>query len=238
MSQVPVVEQQDHRKGIIAAVLSLLLTLFILFFIKYSEPDPPKVTVPIPISMAEEGIEEFEINNAGGGAPSETQTTTDQNPSAEEQPTQDESSVTVPEGSDQGDTESSTPTEEPSSPFSGGGTGGQGSDGSGGGFGADEGPGEGDGDPGTGSAGDRKRLNNIKSKPKTPNSNINTIALKLTVDQRGVVVAAEADMANTTTTNRALIDEVIELVKKEVRYEERPNARNQIAYYTVTVKPS
>lgn len=238
MSQVPVVEQQDHRKGIIAAVFTLLLTLFILFFIKYSEPDPPKVTVPIPISMAEEGIEEFEIYNAGGGAPSETQTTTDQNPSAEEQPTQDESSVTVPEGSDQGDTESSSPTEEPSSPFSGSGSGGQGTSGSGGGFGADEGPGEGSGDPGTGAAGDRERLNNIKSKPKTLNSNINFIALKLTVDQRGVVVAAEADMANTTTTNRALIDEVIELVKKEVRYEERPNARNQIAYYTVEVKPS
>lgn len=237
MSQIPVVEQQDHRKGIIAAIFMLLLTLFILFFIKYSEPDPPKVTVPIPISMADEGIEEFEVDNAGGGAPSES-ISEDQNPSAEEQPTQDESTVTVPEGSDQGDTDSSTPTEEPSNPFSGGGSGGQGTDGSGGGFGADEGPGEGTGDPGTGAEGDRKRLNNIKSKPKTPNSNINTIALKLTVDQRGVVVAAEPDMSNTTTTNRALIDEVIELVKKEVRYEERPNARNQTAYYTVTVKPS
>lgn len=238
MSQVPVVEQQDHRKGIIAAVFTLLLTLFILFFIKYSEPDPPKVTVPIPISMAEEGIEEFEIYNAGGGAPSETQTTTDQNPSAEEQPTQDESSVTVPEGSDEGDTESSTPTEEPSNPFSGSGSGGQGSDGSGGGFGADEGPGEGEGDPGSGAEGDRVQLNELIGKPKTQNNQLVIIYLVLTVDSRGQIVRANVDRNNTTTTNNRLIDEVIEMVKDQIRYNEKPEARNEKVYFSVKVTPN
>lgn len=235
MSQVPVVEKQDHKKGIIAAVFTLLLTLFILFFIKYSEPDPPKVTIPIPISMAEEGIEEFDISNAGGGAPSETQNTTDQNTSAEEQPTQDESSVTVPEGSDEGDTESSTPTEEPSNPFSGSGSGGQGSDGSGGGFGADEGPGEGDGDPGLGT-GERLRYND-PPKPKTPNSSYVTIVLVLTVDSRGVVVQATLNRERTTTTNQRLINEVIDLTKEHVKYEPIEGARNQTITLPINVEP-
>lgn len=240
MAHAPIVERSDNRKGIIAAVLMMLITLFILFFIKYHEPDPPKVTVPIPITMAEDGIDEFEIYNAGGGAPSESvNETVEPQVSPEEQPTQDESAVVVPSGS--GDASSETSTSEssqPASPFGGSGSGGSGTSGSGGGFGSDTGPGTGSGEAGTGAAGDRVRLSNITSKPKTPNSNLCEIALKLTIDSRGYVVAASIVRANTTTTNQALIDEVIKLTKKEVRYEERPNSKNETAFYTVTVKPS
>lgn len=238
MSRIPVVEKEDHRRGIYASALLFLLVMFLLFFIKYHEPDPPKVTPSLPITMADEGIDEFEIHNAGGGAPSETQTPqeTTSEP-AQEQPTQDESPVTSPTGTGSSN-ETSTTSQEPASPFSGGGSGGQGTDGSGGGFGADEGPGTGSGEAGTGGTGDRVRLNNIQSKPKTPNSNECFIALKLTIDARGVVVAASVVRANTTTTNQRLIEEVIDLVKKEVRYEEKPNSRNETAYYTITVKPS
>ena len=238
MERIPVVQKEDHRRGIYASSLLFLFVLFLLFFIKYHEPDPPKVTPSLPITMADEGIDEFEIYNAGGGAPSETQTPQESiSTPAEEQPTQEESPVTTQTGTGTSD-QASTEAQEPANPFSGGGSGGQGTDGSGGGFGADEGPGTGTGQAGTGGAGDRVRLNNIQSKPKTPNSNLCQIALKLTIDSRGVVVAASVVRTNTTTTNQRLIDEVIDLVKKEVRYEEKPNSRNETAYYTITVKPS
>ena len=91
MANVPIVYKEDDIKGMIAAVLALLITLFLLFFIKYHEPDPPKVTIPIPIAMSDEGIEEFEISNAGGGAPSAiSETVPEPQPSSQEQATQDE----------------------------------------------------------------------------------------------------------------------------------------------------
>lgn len=238
MAQVPVVRSEDNRKGIITAVIFLLVTLFLLFFIKYHEPDPPKVTTPIPIIMAESGIEEFEINNAGGGTPSETVNPTpetQENP--EEQPTQDESPITTETGTGDSESSTTTETESESSPFSGNGSGGSGTGGSGSGFGNDDGPGSGDGDPGTGGSGERIRLSNLKSNPNTQNDQRCTIALKLTVDSRGKVVAASVIRDNTTTTNQQLINEVISLVKKEVQYKEKPGARNETAYYTVTVQP-
>lgn len=241
MQNVPVVNSEDHKRGIIAALVALFLTLFLLFFIKWHEPDPPKVTKPIPIIM-EDGIDDFEIYNAGGGAPAETVTETrDPEPTPQEVPTQQESSVQVPTGSNQANAESTTTSqveEAISSPFSGTGTGGSGTSGTGTGFGRDSGPGSGSGEAGSGGSGERVRLNNLSSKPKTINNNICNIALKLTVDSRGVVVHASVIRQNTTTTNQTLIDEVIELVKKEVKYKEKPGARNEIVYYTVTVKPS
>src|SRR5690554_2473607 len=239
MAIIPVVRASDNRKGIIAAIAFLLVTLFLLFFIKYSEPDPPKVTVPIPITMSESGIEDFEIHNAGGGAPSETVNPTPapvENP--QEQPTQEESPVQTSSGT--GTTKSENTSTEPveeSSPFSGGGSGGSGTSGSGGGFGSDSGPGSGSGEAGKGGAGERVRLSNISSKPKTQNDESSTIALKLTVDSQGKVVRADVIRSGTTASNQVLIDEVISLVKKEVRYKEKPGARDEITFYTVTVQP-
>src|SRR5690554_2655958 len=240
MARVPVVRKSDNRKGVIAAVAFLLITLFLLFFIKYSEPDPPKVTEPIPIVMGESGIENFEIHNAGGGAPSQN---TDPEPRTEENPqdqfTQEDSPVETSSGT--GDSESENTTSEPTeeaSPFSGNGSGGSGTSGSDGGFGADEGPGSGSGEAGTGAAGDRVRISNIHSKPKTPNDEFCEIALKLTVDSQGKVLRADVIRNNTTTTNQRLIDEMIQLVKKEVRYKEKPGARNEVNYYTVKVEPN
>src|SRR5690554_2318784 len=160
MAQVPVVRETDNRKGIIAAIAYLMIALFLLFFITYSEPDPPKVTIPIPIVMGESGIDDFEIHNAGGGAPSEAvnpQPAKEENP--QEQPTQEKSDVQVSSGT--GTSKSNNTTSEPTeaaNPFSGKGSGGSGTSGSGGGFGSDTGPGSGVGEPGTGDAGDRVRL--------------------------------------------------------------------------------
>ena len=238
MAQVPIVRIEDNRKGIIAAIAFLFITLFLLFFITYSEPDPPKVTIPIPILMGESGIDNFEINNGGGGAPSETVTETPATENPKEQPTQEESPVKVVTGT--GSSNSNTAASEPAeaaNPFSGSGSGGSGTSGSGTGFGSDTGPGSGSGDAGTGAAGDRVRISNIQSKPKTPNDEICKISLKLTVNSQGTVMRADVIRNGTTATNQRLIDEVIGLAKKEVRYKEKPGARDEITYYTVTVQP-
>lgn len=241
MSSAPVVEQSDHRKAILVTVLIFLLSLFLLFFITFHEPDPPKITTPIPIAMAEDGIENFEIHNAGGGSPAEQVVEEAQpEPTPAEQPVQEESPVTTPTGTGETDSDASTTSETPQeapSPFSGSGSGGAGTAGQGSGFGQDTGPGSGSGEPGSGATGERIRLTNLKSNPKTPNSSICKIALKLLVDERGHVVSVSLIRSETTTTNQALIDEVMDLVKKEVRYKEKPGARSEYAYYTVTVQP-
>jgi hypothetical protein len=235
---VPVVRKEDNQKGIIAAIVVFLLTLFLLFFIKYSEPDPPKVTPSIPITF-EEGIDDFEIHNAGGGAPSAV---TDPRPvtqeAAPEQPTQqEESPVRVPPSTSQSSGQTSGQETATPSPFGGSGSGGSGTSGSGGGFGADTGPGSETGPPGTGGSGERIRLNDITSKPKTPNNQSHTIALKVIVDANGTVIAVNEIREGTTTTNQTLIDEVKALVKKEVKYKPKPGAPNETAYYTVKVSP-
>lgn len=235
----PVVNSEDNVKGMIAAVLALLITLFLLFFIKYHEPNPPKLTIPIPIAMSDEGIEEFEISNAGGGAPSAvSETVPVPQLSSREQATQDESAVSVPSGNQSSSSKpSNTVTNPPSSPFAGTGSGGTGRGGSGGGFGSDTGPGSGTGDPGAGTAGERIRKNNLKSDPKTQITSVCQIALKLIIDSNGSVVAVSEIRDKTTTTNQTLIDEVKSLVKKEVKYDARPNTANTTVYYTVTVQP-
>src|SRR5690554_66783 len=239
MAVVPVVRASDNRKGIIAAIAFLLIALFLLFFIKYSEPDPPKVTVPIPITMSDDGIEEFEIHNAGGGAPSETVDPVPnpvENP--QEQPTQEESHVQTSSGSGTTKTNNTTAQEtEAANPFSGGGSGGSGTSGSGGGFGSDSGPGTGSGEPGKGAAGARVRISDIRTKPKTSNDEHGYISFKLTVDSQGKVMRVDVIRSETTITNQRLIDEVIELVKKEVRYKEKPGARDEITFYRPSITP-
>ena len=241
MAQVPVVDKDDNKRALLVTFFTGLIVLFLLFFIKWHEPDPPKVTVPIPITMAEEGFEDFEIYNAGGGAPAATETTEQTTPDvAQEQPVQEEPSpVSVNQGASQSSSESSSNQQAPASnPFSGSGSGGSGTSGTGGGFGPDSGPGVGTGNPGTGS-GDRIRLNNLVSKPKTKNSQACTIALILTVDFRGNVISVRTDRKNTTTTNTELISEIQKLVRNEVKYNTLPDGiPPQQVYFSVAVSPN
>ena len=237
--QVPIIRASDNRNGIIAAIVYLLFVVFLMFFIKHKEPDPPKLTVPVPIVMEDTGITDFEIESGGGGAPSaETNPVPAPVENPKEQPTQEESPIQVPTGTGTSNNQNTTSQDNaPANPFSGAGSGGSGISGSGGVFGSDAGAGSGSGSPGQGMAGDRVRLSNIITKPKTPNDENCKIALKLIVDSRGKVVFAESIRENTTTTNQLLINEVIELVKKEVKYREKPGAVNETTFYTVTVRP-
>jgi cytoskeletal protein RodZ len=238
-SRVPVVLQEHDRKAKIVTAITFLVTLFLLFFIKYQEPDPPRRTIPIPMSLADEGISNFEVHAGGGGsAGGEVNEVPEQEtPSAPEQPTQETSEVTTQTGSSTGSSSQATTTiNRPSNPFAGSGSGsGQGSSS---GFGPDDGPGQGAGQPGRGGGGDRIRKSNMTSQPKTPNSQAGTIALKLIVDASGNVVSASFIRDQSSIQNQTLINEVIELVRREVKYNEKPGAANEIVYYTARVNPT
>lgn len=241
-AHVPVVRTSDDRYGMIAAILYLLIVLFLLFFITSKEPDPPKITVPIPIVMTDEGlVDNFEVDNGGGGTPDETvaPTPTITKDPPREEATQEESPVKVPTGTGKKPNKNPPAETAPNpNPFGGSGTGGQGTAGTGTGFGSDSGPGTGAGDPGKGSGGARVRLTNSISNPKTDNNEFAKIAFKLVIDSRGKVIRADLIRENTTTSNQLLIDEMTRIVKEEVIYKEKPGAPNEVVFYTVSVKPN
>lgn len=238
-SRIPVVLQEDDRKAKLVTAVTFLVTLFLLFFIKYQEPDPPKRTIPIPMSIAEEGISNFEVYSGGGGAAGGevNEVPQQETPSAPDQATQESSEVTTQTGSSTGSSsQATTEINRPSNPFAGGGN--SSGDGNSSGFGPDDGPGQGPGQPGRGGGGDRIRKSNMTSQPNTPNSQAGTIAFKLIIDATGNVVSVSFIRDESSIQNQTLIKEVIELVKREVKYNEKPGAANEIVYYTARVSPT
>lgn len=64
-----------------------------------------------------------------------------------------------------------------------------------------------------------------------------TICLKLLVDENGTVVEAINDAKRTTTKDLALIDQVIKLVKKDLRYSKDPGASLLQSNFTIKIGP-
>jgi hypothetical protein len=64
-----------------------------------------------------------------------------------------------------------------------------------------------------------------------------TIVLKLLVDENGMVVEAVNDSKRSTTTDKAILEEVIELVKKDLRYSRESGASLLQSNYTVKIEP-
>lgn len=233
-----IVNKKDNRNAIMVSALALIVILFVLFFMKFHEPDPPIVDVPLPMEMENtDGIDAFEIENGGGGSPMKednpSQTANEDPP--KEQAQQEQSPISQASGN--GSASSSSSSSQNSNPF-GNGSGGNGTAGSGTGFGADNGPGTGSGNAGRGGSRERIRLSDIKSKPTTPNNVSSKISLKLTVNADGRVISVNVIRQNTTTSNEALINEVIALARNEVKYKPKPGSLQETCYYTVNLSPS
>ena len=64
-----------------------------------------------------------------------------------------------------------------------------------------------------------------------------TISLKLLVDENGLVVEAINDTKKTTTTDKVLIEQVIEAVKKDLRYSKEKGSSLLQANFTVKIGP-
>jgi hypothetical protein len=125
-----------------------------------------------------------------------------------------------------------------SNPFGTGGTGGGNETGQGklGGNGKGEGEGKEDGtNSGYGSGENRIRKNDpIFDKFKT-DVDI-TINLKLIINSSGKVVSATNIASKTTTTDNRIINGVISEVMKQVKYDEKKNARDEYVYITCKIR--
>lgn len=241
MATLPIVNTEDKRKGLIAALV-VLLGLFIYLLLTTFEiadppPKPPVLTFAEPLEILE--IEKFTIEGgAGSGKPSD-------DPIKEPEP-QVENIITsntpnnTQSNSGQGSTTTTTQSDaEPSTsqqsndPFNPGGSGNGDGNGEGTGIGSDSGNGtEGTGGPGGGSG--RIRLNNVSMDNLQYNSD-EKIYLKLMIDAKGNVVQATNLPSLTTTTDAVLISKVIAAVKKQVKYNEQKGAPLASVSYTVVI---
>ena len=78
MATIPVVDTIDKRIGIITAIAALLITIIIMFFLTYEIPNPLPEDRPVPaVAMVDEIVlKELKVEGgAGGGTPSNSETT-------------------------------------------------------------------------------------------------------------------------------------------------------------------
>lgn len=235
MAAIPIVDIMDKRKGIVVAVIAMLLLVIMMFIMKFQVADPPPQDVIVEVAEfqipPELKIDNLKVESGGSkGAASE-------NPIDEPKP-QTEKVITKKENPDTKEvTGESNTTNAPQSnnppstthnapnPFGGSGASdsGQGS-GDNGPFGSSTGTGTGDGD-GSGKGGNVKRV-----LVKIPNvddlrSNVDiTITLKVTIDPEGNVLYAQNVKGSTTTTNQILINKVINRVKSGAKYNKAPGS--------------
>ncbi|NVK66551.1 MAG: hypothetical protein HWE22_18305 [Flavobacteriales bacterium] len=243
MATIPVVNTVDKRIGIISAVALLAITILILWFLTYEIPNPLPEDRPVPaVAMVDEIVlKELKVEGgAGGGTPSNSETT-EPKPVKQETITSSKPSNTATPSGGKGTTTNSNNTTNESSggqqsnnPFGDGGTGdGQGG-GNGTGFGQDDGEGAGSG-PGIGFGKGRVRYNEVKVDGITIETTA-TIYYRLTVDENGNVVDFSHYKAKTTTTNLTLINKIGYEIKKQVKYNKAPGSPLVYQDYTISVK--
>lgn len=104
------------------------------------------------------------------------------------------------------------------------------------GAGAGNGSGDGIGN-GHGNGSARKKLTSLNAEDIQSNVDC-TIHLKVTINSEGSVIRAVNDGSRTNTSDNALISRIIELVKRQVKYEKSPGASPQIQELTINVKAS
>jgi len=119
-------------------------------------------------------------------------------------------------------------------PFGTGGTGGTGG-GNGSGQGKLGGPGSGEEGGGHGTGESRIRKNDPKLDKFKTDVDI-TINLKLIINSSGKVVSATNIASKTTTTDPRIINGVISEVMKQVKYNEKENARDEYVYITCKIR--
>ncbi|MFN5786933.1 MAG: hypothetical protein ACK457_13290 [Flavobacteriia bacterium] len=243
MATLPVVNELDKRKGILAAFVVMLLLFLYLYFTEILMADPPPRDIPV---KTETTIDEIELKNLvveaggqGGGTPtndpvvSEPQPQTQQVLTKPKNPkTQTNTGQSTNNTAPKSNNTSST-TQASNNPFGDGGSGGGKGGGKGGKFGNDSGTiGEG---PGGGGNGDgRVRLNDPQVDQIKTDVNV-TIHLKLTVNENGDVVSASNITSKTTTTDQRIINQVISAVKNQVKYNKDKGAGLVSVYLTVKI---
>ncbi|MFK7784193.1 MAG: hypothetical protein AB8B56_03695 [Crocinitomicaceae bacterium] len=244
MATLPIVNTRDKRIGIISAVVLVILTLLFLYLMKYEIPNPlPTMKKVQTVAQIDQIVlKDLKVEGgAGGGTPNNAKEA-DPKPTRQEAITNTSkpSKTTTTTGGKGTTTNSNNTTNtsggnESSNPFGDGGTGGGQGGGNGPGFGEDSGEGKGTGNGiGFGSK-NRTRLNNVNVHDISIETDAR-IYYKLTVDNKGNVVAFSHQASNTTTTNLNLINKIGVAIKKQVKYSEAPGAPLEYQFYTINVR--
>ena len=228
-------ENKELKIAIVASAMFISFLLISSYFIRLF------IHIPLPVDLpplrSDEVIEEFkidkediEIAQTGGSSGGGTENNAPVNQVKTTNPS-------VLEGNDfSGPPKNGTNTD--SNPFGTGGTGGGNETGDGklGGPGRGEGEGKDDGTgKGYGSGENRIRKNNPKLDQFRTDVDI-TINLKLIINSSGKVVSATNITSKTTTIDQRIINGVISEVMKQVKYDEKKDARDEYVYFTYLIR--
>mgnify|MGYP006199295569 CR=1 FL=1 len=233
-------EVKDRKVAGIIAVSAFALLLAILHFLGYRIPTPPLPEQLLYQDMEMElvplELEELPVGTGGGGSgtPAKVEQTDKTPPQMEQILTQNNSNTHVKSGGSN-HTNTNVPNDNPPSgqhvsdnPFGTGGSGGGSGTGNGHGIGNDDGNGNGPGSGGDGSGGNVKRF--LVQQPNTNNiqSDENCkIVLSVLVDPSGNIIGKPTFVKNGSTTNdMVLINQVINIVKDQARFNKVSGSRN------------
>lgn len=241
-------EIKDRKVAGIIALSAAVLLLAILHFLGYRIPTPPLPEQLLYKDMEMElvPLELEELPKGGGGGGSGTPAKVEQTKTTPEQMEQvltDKSSNTHVKTGNSNMTNTNTPNNNPPSgqhtsdnPFGTGGSGGGDGRGNGHGIGDDDGDGTGPG-TGPGSGGNVRRY--LVEEPNTTNikSDENCkIVLSVLVDPSGNIIGKPTFVKSSSTTNdMVLINQVINTVKNQARFNKAATSKNMKEAITIRI---
>ena len=247
--------KKDRKIALFWSIASILLFILITIIMRFTVKPP--LPVDLPPLKSDEVIEMFEVdrtnvevtNEAGsegqqGGDPSDAPLS-DPQPQTERVLAQNTPSETqVVSGNsnnhntDNNTTNTSTSTSPSKNPFGSGGSGGGDKGGRGGtGFGNDTGTGHGDGGPGSGSGKLERAKRTLVSYPdKVDSDQSGSVVLQIMINAEGDVVKASVVSGRTTITDQRVINQVINNVKKQAKFNKIPGSTPQSQILPIAVQ--
>ena len=248
--------KKDRKVALIYSIGSVILFILITIFMRFSIKPP--LPVDLPPLKSDEVIEMFEVDRTNvkitdeagsegqqGGDPSDAPLS-DPQPQSEQILTQNTASETQAfsgnsnnNNTENNSTNTSTSTSPSKNPFGTGGSGGGNGGGRGGsGFGKDNGTGTGEGGAGSGSGkterAARTRLTSADAILDSDQSGV--VYIQVTINAEGDVIKAISLNGETTITNQRIIKQVIDNVKKQVKYNKMPGTAPQSQRLRIDVK--
>jgi hypothetical protein len=228
-------ENKERKIAIVASAMFISFLLISSYFIRLF------IHIPLPVDLpplrSDEVIEEFkidkediEIAQTGGSSGGGTENNAPVNQVKTTNPS-------VLEGNDFSGPPKNGTNSDPN-PFGTGGTGGGNGTGQGklGGPGRGEGEGNEDGPNSEYGPGENRIRKNDPILDKFKTDVDITINLKLIINSSGKVVSAANIASKTTTTDNRIINGVISEVMKQVKYDEKKNARDEYVYITCKIR--
>jgi len=212
-------KEDNKRKSILFSLFFMLVVVISLSFIEFEIPaqEMNKSTVKVPPPLPQE-IKDFVT---------ESHKAQSKKPSNSKKPSQSKN----PSNNSNDELSDNNPDNNVSNPFGGSGGGSEFGGGSTGGGNA----GGGNGGGGDGDFGSLIRTN----APEPPTQDLDVggdICIELTVNDKGTVLIAKSIRSCTKVTNQDVIKNVVDFVKKNVKFKAQPGAPIRTHTYTVKVK--